>query len=110
MFMKKDNKEKYECFYKFMHSQLINETTTVAEALKVFEEIYESNNSLIGDAFKVSSNTSMTSNSVPYYVTSSTDDDYGKSTIRHFKSWDEECERNDCAINDYEGGIKHFQD
>lgn len=108
--MKKDNKEKYECFYNFMHSQLINETATVAEALKAFEEIYESNNSLIGDTFKVSSNTSMTSNSVPYYVTSSTDDDYGKSTIRHFKSWDEECEGNDCAINDYERGIKHFQD
>ena len=108
--MKKDNKDKYECFYNFMHSQLINETATVAEALKAFEEIYESHNSLIGDTFKVSSNTSMTSNSVPYYVTSSTDDDYGKSTIRHFKSWDEECEGNDCAINDYESGIKHFQD
>lgn len=108
--MKKDNKKKYKSFYYFMHSRLIRETATVAEALKAFEEIYESNNSLIGDAFKDSSNTSMTSNSVPYYVTSSTDDDYGKSTIRHFKSWDEECEGNDRAINDYEHGIKHFQD
>ena len=107
--MKKDNKEKYESFYNFMHSKLIGETTTVAEALKTFEEMYEFNNSLIGDAFKDSSNTSITSNSFPNYVTSSTDD-YGKSTIHHFKSWDEDCEGNDCAINDYEGGIKHFQD
>ena len=68
-----------------MHSQLIRETATVAEALKAFEEIYESNNSLIGDAFKVSSNTSMTSNSFPYYVTSSTDDDCG---IKHFQNGD----------------------
>lgn len=107
--MKNDNKEKYECFYNFMHSQLIKETATVAEALKTFEEIYEFNNSLIGDAFKDSSNTSITLNSFPNYVTSSTDD-YGKSTIHHFKSWNEESERDDCLINDYEGGIKHFQD
>lgn len=105
----KNNKEKYESFYNFMHSKLIGETTTVAEALKTFEEMYEFNNSLIGDAFKDSSNTSITSNNFPNYVTSSTDD-YGKSTIRYFKSWDEECEGNDCLINDYEGGIKHFQD
>lgn len=107
--MKNDNKEKYESFYNFMHSQIIKETATVAEALKRFEEMYEFNNSLIEDAFKDSSNTSITSNSFPNYVTSSTDD-YGKSTIRHFKSWDEECEGDDCTINDYEGGIKHFQD
>ena len=108
--MKKDNTEKYKSFYNFMHSQLIKETATVAEALKTFEEMYEFNNSLIGDAFKDSSNTSITSNSFPNYVTSSTDDDYGKSTIRHFKSCDDECERDYCLINDYEGGIKHFQD
>ena len=55
-------------------------------------------------------NVSKSIDSTPTYVTTSTDDDYGKSSIRHFKSWDEECEGNDCAINDYEGGIKHFQD
>ena len=36
--LKKDNKEKYESFYNFMHSKLISETTTIAEALKSFEE------------------------------------------------------------------------
>ena len=55
-------------------------------------------------------NVSKSIDATPTYVTTSTDDDYGKSSIRHFKSWDEECEGNDCAINDYEGGIKHFQD
>lgn len=107
--MKKDNKEKYESFYNFMHSKLISETTTIAEALKSFEEMYEFNNN-IGKSFTDSCNTSTTSDHFPDFVSSSTDDDYGKSTIRHFKSWDEECEGNDCAINDYEGGIKHFQD
>lgn len=107
--MKKDNKEKYESFYNFMHSKLISETTTIAEALKSFEEMYEFNNN-IGKSFTDSCNTSTTSDHFPDFVSSSTDDDYGKSTICHFKSWDEECEGNDCAINDYEGGIKHFQD
>lgn len=55
-------------------------------------------------------NVSKSIDATPTYVTTSTDDDYGKSSIRHFKSWDEECEGNDCAINDYEGRIKHFQD
>lgn len=107
--MKKDNKEKYECFYNFMHSQLISETTTIAEALKSFEKLYEAHDG-IKDVITISPNTSVTSNNISNYVTSSTEDDYGKSTIRHFKSWDEECEGNDCAINDYEGGIKNFQD
>jgi len=106
---KDDNKEKYESFYNFMHSKLISEITTIAEALKSFEEMYEFNNN-IGKSFTDSCNTSTTSDHFPDFVSSSTDDDYGKSTIRHFKSWDEECEGNDCAINDYEGGIKHFQD
>ena len=48
--MKKDNKEKYESFYNFMHSKLISETTTIAEALKSFEEMYEFNNN-IGKSF-----------------------------------------------------------
>lgn len=107
--LKKDNKEKYESFYNFMHSRLISETMTIAEALKSFEEMYEFHNS-IEYTFTDSSNTNMTSDHFPYYVTSSTEDDYGKSTIRHFKSGDKECEGNDCTINDYEGGIKHFQD
>lgn len=107
--LKKDNKEKYESFYNFMHSKFIGETTTIAEALKSFEEMYEFNNN-IGKSFTDSCNTSTTSDHFPDFVSSSTDDDYGKSTIRHFKSWNEECEGNDCAINDYEGGIKHFQD
>lgn len=76
---------------------------------KSFEEMYEFNSN-IGKSFTDSYNTSTTSDHFPDFVSSSTDDDYGKSTIRHFKSWDEECDGNDCAINDYEGGIKHFQD
>lgn len=55
-------------------------------------------------------NVSKSIDTTPTYVTISTDDNYNKSSIRHFKSWYEECEGNDCAINDYEGGIKHFQD
>lgn len=106
--MKKDNKEKYESFYNFMHSKLISETTTIAEALKSFEEMYEFHNS-IEDTFTDSSNTNMTSDHFTDFVSSSTDD-YGKSAIRHFKSWDEECKGKDCTINAYEGGIKHFQD
>ena len=106
--LKKDNKEKYESFYNFMHSKLIGETTTIAEALKSFEEMYDVNNN-IGKSFTDLCNPSTTSDHFPDFVSSSTDD-YGNSTIRHFKSWDEEGEGNDCAINDYEGGIKHFQD
>lgn len=92
-----------------MHSQLISETTTIAEALKSFEELYESHNN-IKDVITISSNTSITSNNLSNYVITSTDHNYGKSIIRHFKSWDEECEMNDSVINDYECSIKHFQD
>ena len=100
MITKKDNKEKYECFYDFMHSQLINETTTIAEALKSFEKLYESHDG-ITDVITISPNTSVTSNNISNYVTSSTDEIYDKSSIRHFKSLDEECEMNDSVINDY---------
>ena len=97
------------CEYRPLHWAVQRNDTTIAEALKSFEEMYEFNNN-IGKSFTDSCNTSTTSDHFPDFVSSSTDDDYGKSTIRHFKSWDEECEGNDCAINDYEGGIKHFQD
>ena len=55
-------------------------------------------------------NVSKSIDTTPTYVTISTDDNYSKSSIRHFKSCDDECERDYCLINDYEGGIKHFQD
>lgn len=47
---------------------------------------------------------------VEFFLSSSTDDDYDKSSIRHFKSWDEERESSNQTIDDYDNGIKHFQD
>ena len=53
-------------------------------------------------------NVSKSIDATPTYVTTSTDDDYGKSSIKHFKLWDEECESSNQTIDDYENGIKHF--
>lgn len=48
------------------------------------------------------------------YVSTSTsnmDCVYDDGTIvKHFKSWDEECQDNNEAIKDYEDGIKHFKE
>ena len=55
-------------------------------------------------------NVSKSIDTTPTYVTTSTDDNYGKSSIKHFKSWDEECESSNQTIDDYDNGIKHFQD